>query len=155
MMTCCCGECPAKPARQGRAGSATTGTLRARSEVQCCSARDCGYCGASLPSAATPALLTPSPPTHPVPIIPALQRSTASCADVERAFAQWQASPQALVGFFPRLVETWTPAQVRTHCGADDLQLDTNGMQGACGYTALLCLSAWLPGCPLWPCVSA
>ncbi|PRW33720.1 Solute carrier family 35 member G1 [Chlorella sorokiniana] len=33
------------------------------------------------------------------------------CADVERAFARWLAAPQALVGFFPRLLETWSPPQ--------------------------------------------
>ena len=32
---------------------------------------------------------------------------------MERAFARWLAAPQALVGFFPRLLETWTPLQVR------------------------------------------
>ncbi|EFN53696.1 hypothetical protein CHLNCDRAFT_136508 [Chlorella variabilis] len=33
------------------------------------------------------------------------------CADVERAFARWQANQQALVGFFPRLISTGPPPQ--------------------------------------------
>ena len=40
-----------------------------------------------------------------------------SCADVERAFAAWQASPQALVGFWPRLVAPGPPPQVGARAG--------------------------------------
>ena len=34
------------------------------------------------------------------------------CADVERAFAKWQANRQAIVGFFPRLTSPGPPPQV-------------------------------------------
>ena len=36
-----------------------------------------------------------------------------SCADVERAFAKWQAHQQAVVGFFPRLTSPGPPPQAR------------------------------------------
>jgi hypothetical protein len=37
------------------------------------------------------------------------------CADVERAFARWQANRQAIVGFFPRLGLEGPPPQVQLH----------------------------------------
>jgi hypothetical protein len=63
-----------------------------------------------------------------LPPAPTPPRPPCRCADVERAFARWQANQQALVGFFPRLGTPGPPPQVR-----------------------ILCLQQWLAGGPCLP----
>lgn len=60
---------------------------------------------AALRQLGGPELFTPLPP----PASPPRRR----CSDVERAFAAWQGSRQALVGLFPRLVDAGPPPRVR------------------------------------------
>lgn len=96
MTTCCCGE--ARALRWPPGGTAL-----------CQGAQVLPTSWGALAQVAPP----PTPPTTTVSTH--LQPALCSCADVERAFARWQANRQAIVGFFPRLGLEGPPPQVQLH----------------------------------------